>query len=113
MIDSLAPRRLRQRRIERRFRDKIEALVLYNAGKLREKLYDQIELTFSRFRRSLDERLAATIAATHGAARAALKKREAHAGAVAGEVERLGAAIGALEEIGTHLTDAGFPDSGH
>ena len=49
MIDSLAPWRLRQRRIERRFRDKIEALVLYNAGKLRE-AYDQIELTFSRFR---------------------------------------------------------------
>ena len=107
MIDMLIPPRLRRRRIERRFRNKIEALVLYNAGKLREKLYDQIELTFRRFRRSLDERLAATIAATYGAARAALKKRETHAGAVAGDVERLGAAIGALEEIGARLVDAG------
>jgi GTP-binding protein EngB required for normal cell division len=107
IIDKLVPPRLRRRRIERRFRNKIEALVLYNAGKLREKLYDQIELTFRRFRRSLDERLAATIAATHGAAQAALKKRETHAGAVAGDVERLGAAIGALEQIGTRLIDAG------
>ncbi|MGD0390903.1 MAG: dynamin family protein [Tepidisphaeraceae bacterium] len=105
MIDMLIPPRLRRRRIERRFRNKIEALVLYNAGKLREKLYDQIELTFRRFRRSLDERLAATIAATHGAAQAALKKRETHAGVVAGDVERLGAAIGALEEIGARLID--------
>jgi GTP-binding protein EngB required for normal cell division len=107
MIDVLIPSRLRRRRIERRFRNKIEALVLYNAGKLREKLYDQIESTFRRFRRSLDERLAATIAATYGAAQAALKKRETHAGAVAGDVERLGAAIGALEGIGTRLVDAG------
>ncbi|MGA2440386.1 MAG: hypothetical protein ABSH08_05480, partial [Tepidisphaeraceae bacterium] len=107
MIDLLIPPRLRRRRIERRFRNKIEALVLYNAGKLREKLYDQIELTFRRFRRSLDERLAATIAATYGAAQAALKKREAHAGAVAGDAEQLGAVIGALEEIGARLSDAG------
>jgi len=107
MIDKLVPPRLRRRRIERRFRNKIEALVLYNAGKLREKLYDQIESTFRRFRRSLDERLAATIAATHGAAQAALNKRETHAGAVAGDLERLGAAIGALQEIGTRLVDAG------
>ena len=107
MIDVLIPPRLRRVRIERRFRDKIEALVLYNAGKLREKLYDRIELTFRRFRHSLDERLAATIAATYGAAHAALKKRETHAGAVAGEAEQLGAAIGALEQIAIRLNDRG------
>ncbi len=110
MVDKLMPPRLRRRRIERRFRDKIQALVLYNTGKLREKLYDQIELTFSRFRHCLDERLAAAIAATHGAAAAALKKRQAHAGAAAGEVEKLGAAIGAMEEIGARLIGADRPN---
>jgi hypothetical protein len=108
-IDKLMPPRLRRRRIEGRFRNKIEALVLYNTGKLREKLCDHMELTFSRFRRSLDERSAGTIAATQGAAEAALKKRETHAGAVAGDVERLSTAICALEEIGARLVPAERP----
>jgi GTP-binding protein EngB required for normal cell division len=103
MVDKLMSPHLRRRRVERRFREKIEALVLYNAGKLREKLYDQIDRTFSEFRRSLDGRLSAAIAATHGAGQAALKKRETHAGAVAGEIERLGVMIGVLEQISTRL----------
>jgi hypothetical protein len=103
MIDKLMPPGLRRRRIERRFRNKIEALVLYNAGKLREKLYDHIELTFSHFRRSLDDRSATTISATHGAAQAAPKKRETHADAGSSDMEKLSAAIGALEQIGTRL----------
>jgi GTP-binding protein EngB required for normal cell division len=103
MIDKLLSPRLRRRRIDRRFRKKIEALVLYNAGKLREKLYDQIDGTFSEFSRSLDQRLTETIAATLGAARAAMEKRRSHAGAVSAELERLNAAVGALEVIGARL----------
>ncbi|MGD0462214.1 MAG: dynamin family protein [Tepidisphaeraceae bacterium] len=103
VVDKFMPPGLRRRRIERRFRDKVEALVLYNAGKLREKFYDQIDALFRRFRNSLDERLTATIAATLGAARAAMEKRHSHAGAVADDVQRLSSTIAYLQDVGGRL----------
>jgi hypothetical protein len=103
VIDELTPSGLRRRRMARRFRDKVETVVLYNAGKLREKVYGQIDGAFGRFGRSLDERLAATIAATLGAARAAMDKRRSHAGAIAADVERLNSMIANLEDIGGRL----------
>lgn len=111
MIDKFVPPRLRHRRIERRFRDKIDSLVLFNAGKLREKLYDQIELTFSRFGRAMDERLAATVTATHGAAQTAVKKRQIHAGIVASDIDRLRKSVSDLEEITAELRGVNFIDS--
>jgi hypothetical protein len=101
------PSGLRRRRIERRFRNKVEVLVLYNAGKLREKFYNQIDATFRRFRRSLDQRLTAAVAATHGAAQAALKKRETHAGAVAADLRSLQVTLGTLAGIATRLGNVG------
>jgi hypothetical protein len=109
LLDNVLPTALRRRRIERRFRNKVESLVLYNAGKLREKFYHQIDATFRRFRRSLDQRLTATVAATHGAAQAALKKRETHAGAAAGDMERFRVAVDSLQEIGTRLSSMQWP----
>jgi ribosome biogenesis GTPase A len=105
VIDQLAPPQIRRRRIERRFREKIETLVLYNAGKLREKLYDQIESTFSHFGRQLDERLTAAVAATHGAAQAALARRQSHAGAVVADVDRLRKSAGDLEQTAAQLRE--------
>jgi GTPase Era involved in 16S rRNA processing len=106
-IDRFMPSGLRRRRIERRFRNKVEVLVLYNAGKLREKFYNQIDATFRRFRRSLDQRLTAAVAATHGAAQAALKKRETHAGAVAADLRSLQVTLGTLAGIATRLGNVG------
>jgi GTPase SAR1 family protein len=103
VIDKLAPAPVRRRRLEHRFREKIEWLVLHNTGRLREALYEQIDKTFTQFRRDLDERLAATVLATQGAAKAAMEMRGARADAVADEVARLGAAVGTLNEITVRL----------
>jgi hypothetical protein len=111
MIDRITPPGIRRRRIERRFRLKIDSLVMSNAGRLRERLYDQIESTFSKFGRDLDERVAATIAATHGAALAAIRKRQTSAGSVASEVDRVRRSIDALAEIAPLLGPASRVDT--
>jgi GTP-binding protein EngB required for normal cell division len=76
LIDKLLPRSARERRLARRYHAKVDMLALTNAGKLREALSDQIDAAFKRFARQFDERIAAAIAATHGAIRAALVRRE-------------------------------------
>jgi tRNA U34 5-carboxymethylaminomethyl modifying GTPase MnmE/TrmE len=99
MMEKLVPAALRLRRVERRFREKIEWLVLNNTGRLREVLYDQIDKAFSQFSRDLTERLAATVQSTQGATKAAMMMRSDRAEAVTGEAARLEAIVGILAEI--------------
>jgi hypothetical protein len=77
--------------------------VLYNAGQVRGRLYDQIESTFSNFRKELDERVDAAVVSTHGAAQAALKKRQNHAKGIAADLDRIEALLGSLEDTAAHL----------
>ena len=105
MVDKLLPAAVRRRRIEHRFKEKIEWLSLNNAGRLRERLYDQIDKAFAQFGRGVNERLATTVQSTQGAAKAAMEMRSARADAVAGEAARLGAAVGTLSEIAPRFID--------
>jgi hypothetical protein len=89
LIDKVLPRTVRERRLERRYRDKVDGLVITNAGKLREALSDQIDVAFTRFARQFDERIASALAATHGAMRTGLIKREELSALTAEDARRL------------------------
>lgn len=97
--DRLLPAGLRRKRREKRLAAEIDALVVRNVENLRWATLQSINETFVHFTGSLDSRLAATIAATHGAIRAALAKRRERSEAAADEVARLQAAAGDLERV--------------
>lgn len=98
LIDKLLSQSIRNRRLERRYREKVDSLVITNAGKLREALSDQIDAAFKRFARNLDERVTVALAATHGAIRAALTRREELSAATAKETRQLDQAVGELAQ---------------
>ncbi len=99
LTDRLVPEAVRNKRIRKRLFDQVEALVRRNVENLRWTAYQSIDVTFRRFGRILDERLAATIAATQGATRATLERRRQAEGVAAEEAARIAAAIAKLEAI--------------
>ncbi len=98
-IDRLLPSRVRKARVMKRLLDEIHVLVVSNVENLRWATYQSIEQTFLRFGSALDERLADTISATHGAIQAALEKRKAHSQFIAGESSRLQSFVDGLTKI--------------
>jgi hypothetical protein len=89
---------MRRSRVAKRLMEQVGGLVIPNVENLRWATYQSLDQTFLRFARTLDERLAGTIAATHGAIQAALARRREHSEATADEVARLEAAAAELTE---------------
>ena len=99
LVDRLLPAGMRRSRVAKRLMEQVGGLVIPNVENLRWATYQSLDQTFLRFARTLDERLADTIAATHGAIQAALARRREHAEATADELARLEAAVADLTEI--------------
>jgi predicted GTPase len=99
LIESFLSSDTRKRRLRKRLMEQVASLVISNVEKLRWAAYQSLDHTFHRFTATLDERLAQTIAATHGAIRAALDKRAQHRDAMAADIARLLAAADRLAEL--------------
>lgn len=103
LIDRLLPRSIRIKRLEQRLRNKIESLVVTNAGKLRETLAEQIDKAFSQFKRRLDQRIDLVVAATHGALKATFDKRQQLSSESEDETKSLEILISDLEKCRQNL----------
>jgi hypothetical protein len=99
LLDRLLPASVRQRRIRKRLLEQVAALVVPNVENLRWATYQSIDQTFVRFGSTLDQRLAETVEATHGAIRAAMDRRRSQGETVAQEAARLEAAGAELERL--------------
>jgi len=99
LVDRFMPAGVRRARILRRIGEQIATLVTRNVENLRWATFRSVNETFLRFRRGLDDRLADTIAATHGAIQAALEKRKKESETAARDVVRLEAAAERLERL--------------
>lgn len=106
LLESILSRDARKRRLQKRLREQVGELVISNVEKIRWAAYQSLDQTFRRFTGTLDERLAATIAATHGAIRAALDKRRQHRAAAAKDITQLNTALTGLETLRQHLAPA-------
>ncbi len=98
LVDRFLPSAARRARVTRRLMEKVAELVIPNVENLRWATYQSLDQTFLRFARTLDERLADTIEATHGAIQTALAKRREHSEATADEVARLETATAELSK---------------
>jgi len=97
-IERLLPPGVRKQRIQKRLTKQIENLVCHNVENLRWAIYQNINQTFWNFGSVLDQRLAATLDATHGAIRVAMTQRQQHSQSVSREVSRLESVINDLME---------------
>jgi nucleoside 2-deoxyribosyltransferase len=98
-LDGLLPRPVRQARLKRRLIGDADELVRRNVENLRWATLQNLEATFRKFGVNLDRRLAETIDATHGAIRAAYRKRQEHSEHVAAEVGRLNRAVADVQSL--------------
>lgn len=101
--DHFLPPLMRRRRLQKRLMDQMDTLITRNIENLRWTAYQSIDETFRRFGWQLDERLAQTIVATHGAVQAAMAKRRQHSAIAADEIIRLQAATAAVLETHDRL----------
>ena len=99
LVDKFMPAKVRRRRVLKRVMEQISGLVNHNVENLRWPVYQSLDQTFRRFGADLDQRLADTISATHGAIQAALARRKEHAESVAEEKTRLESAVAGLSEL--------------
>jgi GTP-binding protein EngB required for normal cell division len=99
VTDRFLSARARQARQRRRLLEEAGTLVRRNVENLRWATLQNINEAFRRFGAQLDQDLADTIQATHGAIRAAHAKRLGSSRSVAGEVERLTQATGELTAL--------------
>lgn len=98
LVDRFMPQRFRARRIEKRFRRKIESLAVTNAGKLREALANQIDTAMTACSRKLDQRVNMAVEATRSALETAIERRKHLSEQSAQELARLAITIQDLEE---------------
>jgi len=105
ILDVVLPARVRRSRVLKRLKAQVEEAVMQNVENLRWATYQSLEEAFIRFGSALDERLAETVAATHGAIQAALKRRKEQAESVTEEVRRLESAAADLTEVVAGLED--------
>jgi len=110
LIERALPRSLREQRIKARIGKEIQSLVIHNVENLRWATLQNVEAAFRVFSRELDEDLAHTIEATHGAIAAAYARRKEHADEIADRTRRLQQASRDLEVLITVFTaPAGSP----
>ena len=112
LMDRLMPKAIRQSRIRKRVMQQVFMLVIRNVENLRWATYQSLDQTFYRFGCDLDERLAATIAATQGAIEAAIANRAQRAESISVETSNLEAAIGAMAAIQQRLFCMRLNDGG-
>ena len=89
VMERVLPQAMRERRIRARLEKEIETLVIRNVENLRWATLQNIDAAFRVFSRELDEDLAHTIEATHGAIAAAYARRKEHADEIADTTGRL------------------------
>jgi GTPase SAR1 family protein len=99
LFNQLLPAAVRAGRLRKRLLDPISALVLTNVENLRWVMFQSIDQTFMQFGSALEQRLADTITATHGAILVAMSRRRQHGGMVQEELARLEAALANIERI--------------
>ncbi len=102
-VDRILPARIRLARIQRRIKEQIDLLVVRNVENLRWSIYLSLDQALSGFGAGLDERLADTIAATHGAIAAALAKRRQAAQAASEDISALECCAAQLTRISTAM----------
>jgi GTPase SAR1 family protein len=102
-IDKVLPTALRVSRLKKRLARQIETLVRHNVENLRWATLQNLNDAFRRFGLTLDQRFQETIAATHGAMRAAREKRTTRSAAIAEEVAKIQAALAIFEGIVAEL----------
>lgn len=103
VVDRILPARIRLARIKRRIIEQIDLLVARNVENLRWSIYLSLNEALSGFGAGLDERLADTINATHGAIAAALAKRRQAAQAASEDISALEAFAAQLTRIATSM----------
>lgn len=103
----LLPESYRRANLRRALLARIEMLARRNVENVRWALRQNIDETFRRFGSELDDRLADTIAALHGAIRSAYAKRREQSPAIAAEVERLSALVRKLKAADAALAVVG------
>jgi hypothetical protein len=102
-VDRILPARIRLARIQRRINEQIDLLVVRNVENLRWSIYLSLDQALSGFGAGLDERLADTITATHGAIAAALAKRRQAAQAASEDISALEGCAAQLTRIATAM----------
>jgi len=103
LFNRLLPASVRAERLRKRLLDQVSALAVTNVENLRWATFQSIDDTFTRFSSALDQSLADTIAATNGAIRAAIDRRQQQSETVREEVARLEEASADLERIRARL----------
>ena len=110
LIERALPRSLREQWIKARIGKEIQSLVIHNVENLRWATLQNIDAAFRVFSRELDEDLAHTIEATHGAIAAAYVRRKEHADEIVDRIRRLQQASRELQALITVFTaPAGSP----
>jgi tRNA U34 5-carboxymethylaminomethyl modifying GTPase MnmE/TrmE len=89
LVDRALPRSMREQRIKSRIGKEIRTLVIHNVENLRWATLQNIDAAFRVFSRELDEDLARTIDATHGAIATAYARRKEHADEIADRTRHL------------------------
>ncbi len=97
--DKLLPKSLRLRRLEKRWSERIESLVLINAETVRWQVIQSLKKAFAHYRRKLDEELEQTVAATLGAIDAARQTRAGRDDLTRERIELLEAVSKAIENL--------------
>jgi len=103
LLDRSLPTSARLKRTYKRLFGQVEELVVSNVENLRWATFQSIDQTFSQFGSALDERLAETIEATHGAIHAAMERRRSHSKEIADEEEKIQTATKELEQLREEL----------
>ncbi|MCL6591708.1 MAG: dynamin family protein [Firmicutes bacterium] len=98
-LDSLLPPHIKEKRIKKRLQELINSLMIRNVENLRWSTIQNLDTTFRRFGRVLDQRLEQTIAATHGAIKAAYLKRQTCEDGARAEIEQLNSSLKKLTGI--------------
>jgi len=103
LLNRLLPASGRNARLRKRLLDQVSDLVMPNVENLRWAIFQSIDRTFMQFGAALDQRLADTVTATHGAIRAALTRRHQNSGLAYEEITGLDAAAVDIERIRARL----------
>lgn len=105
LVDRALPRAMREQRLRGRIAREIHSLVVQNVENLRWATLQNVDAAFRVFSREIDEELARTIDATHGAIAAAYRQRKERADEIAERVRFLGEASRTLQELIAALSD--------
>ncbi|HPC55855.1 MAG TPA: dynamin family protein [Methanolinea sp.] len=105
LVDRALPRAMREKRLRGRIAREIHSLVVQNVENLRWATLQNVDAAFRIFSREIDEELARTIDATHGAIAAAYRQRKERAEEIAERVRFLGEASRTLQELIAALSD--------